>query len=239
MARGHLALGGRHFCNRGPAGFSGHPDRSPYAACVSLSRSEARCASTSGEFLQEDREVKPQESDQILISGRVEVVFAVLPGKCGAPFVAYTSRHAHNHKLAMLLNFTFSGGRVSKILREYPVLFLQAFSLLLAVATAQAQGQPGLFVNAPAPIITRSISDRLPYMNNYMSISMSFGQDGNVRETSVVKSSGLGAADKFVQKWITTRWKARPEVMRAGFYRGRPVTEETRFIAPLDLVKWQ
>ena len=45
VARSHLALGGRHFCNRGPAGFSRHPDRSPYAACVSLSRSEARCGS--------------------------------------------------------------------------------------------------------------------------------------------------------------------------------------------------
>ena len=34
VAGGHLALGGRHLCNRGPAGVSRRPDRPPHAACA-------------------------------------------------------------------------------------------------------------------------------------------------------------------------------------------------------------
>jgi len=69
-----------------------------------------------------------------------------------------------------------------------------------------------------------------------MAISMAFDEAGKVRETWIVQSSGSAFVDEWMQSWITTRWKARPELMRQRFYKGKPLTPKTRFVLRLSLI---
>jgi hypothetical protein len=92
----------------------------------------------------------------------------------------------------------------------------------------------GLFLRSPTPILPQSVVAQLKRGMTQISIGIAFDGSGNVREAHVTKSSGVPAADEVVRKWIEARWKARPEVVKAGFYKGSPLNS-TEFTLPMVL----
>lgn len=86
------------------------------------------------------------------------------------------------------------------------------------------------------PVLPQSVRLQLPRGETELRIAIAFDGSGNIRETHVVKSSGVPAADEVVREWIQARWKARPEVAQAGSYKGRPLAS-TEFTVPMVLIR--
>jgi hypothetical protein len=120
--------------------------------------------------------------------------------------------------------------------RHLPIL-LGFCGLFLFDRTSTAQTEAGLILRSPRPILPTAIAEGLPRKENKLAIAISFDDAGNVREAHVVQSSGSAAADERVRGWIAARWKARPELMRKGSYRGRQLNSKTEFIVPMVLFK--
>jgi hypothetical protein len=109
--------------------------------------------------------------------------------------------------------------------------------LLLFNGSLAAQTEGGLFLRSPPPPLSSAVAQGLPKKENQLSISIYFDDAGNVREAQVAQSSGSAAADELVRSWIVARWKARPELMRKGSYRGKPLNSKTEFVLPMLIFK--
>jgi hypothetical protein len=126
--------------------------------------------------------------------------------------------------------------RGCKHLALYLAMLLESFCLFSFAGPSVPDPGVGLFLRSPTPILPQSVVVRLKRGMTQISIEIAFDGSGNVREAHVVKSSGVPAADEVVRKWIEARWKARPEVVKAGFYKGSPLNS-TEFTVPMVLIR--
>jgi hypothetical protein len=122
-----------------------------------------------------------------------------------------------------------------KDLAFYVAILLESFCRFSFAGPSAPSSEAGLFLHSPEPVLPKSAVNQLQRGETQLAIAMSFDVSGNVREAHVVKSSGVAAADEAVRSWIEVKWKARPEVMQKGFYRGRPVSSE--FTCPMVLIR--
>jgi hypothetical protein len=114
-------------------------------------------------------------------------------------------------------------------------MLLESFCLFAFAGTSAPDPGVGLLLRSPVPILPQSVVVQLKRVTE-ISIGIAFDGSGNVREAHVVKSSGVPAADEVVRQWLEAKWKARPEVVQAGFYKGRPLNS-TEFTVPMVLIR--